>query len=291
MADEAKKPNIYTFYNYREYLSALFNYHKAINHVFSHRYIVTKAGFKSPNSLKNVINGERHLSIEGAERFATAFKMEVNERNYFIILIKFNTARSQKEKERHLAELLKLRNISLPVNLQDEQMEIMSAWWHVAIREITALPDFKNSSLWVSRVLTPPIRHKDAAASLNLLKRTGFIIKTNEGWKPVEKTMQTSPEVTHVLAVRFHREMIKLGMEAIARFSHKMREISGTTLRLSSSDVPRIKTMLQNFRRQLLDFAASSKDADQIYQLNFQFFPLVNPNRPRRMKKREEDEL
>ena len=285
MVTEINKPTIYTFFNYREYLSALFNYHKAINPVFSHRYIVSKAGFKSPNSLKNVINGDRNISIDGAERFASAFKMEEKERNFFILLVKFNTAKSSKEKERCLSELLKMRNSSLPAGLKDEQMEIMSAWWHVAIREMTALPDYKNSSLWVSRILMPSIEHKNAAASLALLKRTGFIRRSETGWKPVEKIIQSDPEVSHVYAAKFHREMIRLGMESISRFSHELREISGTTLRLSRNDISRVKTLLQNFRRQLLDFAASSQNADQVYQLNFQFFPLVRPDRPCRIKK------
>ncbi len=291
MAAESIKPNIYTYFNYREYLSALFNYHKVITPVFSHRYIVAKAGFKSPNSLKNVINGERHLSVEGAERFAAAFKMDKNERTFFIALVKFNTATSQKEKEQCLSELLRLRNASLPAGMNDEQLEILSAWWHVAIREITALPDFKNSSLWISRVLEPSISPADAASSMRLLKKTGFIRKTENEWKPVEKTMQSDPAVSHVYASMFHREMIKLGMEAISRFSHELREISGTTLRLSGQDVPRVKTLLQNFRRQLLDFAAGSQNADQVYQLNFQFFPLVKPDRPRRIKKGTEERL
>jgi len=291
MAVKSNKPNIYSFFNYREYLLALFNYHKAMSPVFSHRFIVSKAGFKSPNSLKNVIDGERNLSLEGAERFAEAFKLEKKERIFFIAMVKFNTAQSQVEKERYLAELIKLRKISLPASLKDDQMEILNKWWHVAIREITALPDFKNSSIWVSRILTPPIDPKDAAASLNLLKRLGLIRKTENGWKPVEKTMQSASEVHHVYAARFHREMIGLGMEAISRFAPKLREISGTTLRLSGNDIPRVKILLQNFQRQLLDFAASSQDADQIYQLNFQFFPLVKPNRPNVIKKRKTEQL
>jgi uncharacterized protein (TIGR02147 family) len=285
MAAKNNKPNIYGFFNYRKYLLSLFNYHKAMNPVFSHRFIVSKAGFKSPNSLKNVIDGERNLSLEGAERFAEAFKLDNKERIFFIAMVKFNTAQSQVEKERYLTELIRLRKISLPARLKDDQMEILNKWWHVAIREITALPDYKNSSIWVSRILTPSIDRKDAAASLNLLKRLGFIRKTENGWKPAEKTMQSAPEVRHVYAERFHREMIGLGMEAISRFAPKLREISGTTLRLSGNDVPRVKTLLQNFQRQLLDFAASSKDADQIYQLNFQFFPLVKPDRPNRIQK------
>jgi uncharacterized protein (TIGR02147 family) len=285
MTEKSSKPNIYSFFNYREYLLALFNYHKTVSPVFSHRYIVSRAGFKSPNSLKNVIDGERNLSLEGAEKFAEAFKMDKKERLFFITMVKFNTVKSQSEKDRCLTELIKLRKTSSPASLKDDQMEILNKWWHVAIREITALPDFKNSSIWISRVLTPPIDRKDAAASLNLLKKLGFIRKTENGWEPVEKTMQSAPEIRHVHAAKFHREMMRLGTEAISRFAPNLREINGTTLRLSGSDVPRVKTLLQNFQRQLLDFAASSQNADQIYQLNFQFFPLVKPNRPNRLQK------
>lgn len=287
MSEEAKKPNIFTYFNYREYLSALFNYNKVLSPVFSHRYIVSKAGFKSPNSLKNVINGGRNLSVDGAERFAKAFKMDNKEQHYFVSLVRFNTAKSQEDKERLLAELLKIRNSSQPAKLKDEQLEILNAWWHTAIREITALPDFKNSTIWISRILEPPIEPKEVADSLRLLKRTGLLKKTRTGWKPAEKTMQTSPEVVHLYAAKFHRMMIQLGMDAISRFTRQFREISGTTLRISRKDIPSIKKLLQDFRRQLLDFSTGSNDADQVYQLNFQFFPLVKPDRPQRIKKED----
>jgi uncharacterized protein (TIGR02147 family) len=211
--------------------------------------------------------------------------MEEGEQAYFFVLMRFNTISSAKEKERCLAELLRLRKSAMPVGLKGKQMGILSAWWHVAIREMTALPDFKNSSAWVSHTLVPLIERNQAAASLRMLKKLGFIRKTQNGWKPVEPAMQTDPEVHHFHVSRFHREMIKLGMDALSRFSPDLREISGTTMRLAKRDVPGAKTMLQYFHRQMLDFASNSQDADQVYQLNFQFFPLVSPDRPRRAKK------
>lgn len=284
MRTEFTRPDIYSFFNYREYLSALFEYYKTLSPAFSHRYVVAKAGFKSPNSLKNVINGDRNLSLNGAERFATAFGMKEKERVYFMLLVKFNTAKSSAEKERYLSELKKIRETKPAVSLNNEQLDIMSAWWNLAIREMTGLPDYKNSSLWISRVMTPSVSHKQAAESLTLLKRLGFIDKKEGRWKPVEKVMQSNPELRHVYASRFHKDMINLGMESIDRFSHEYREISSTTMRINGKDIPAFKKMLQNFRLQMLDFAANSQDADQVFQLNFQFFPLVNPVRPHRIK-------
>lgn len=78
--------------------------------------------------------------------------------------------------------------------------------------------------------------------------------------------------------------MIRLGGEAITRFGPDEREISGTTIRIAHRDLPALVRLLQDFRRQVLDFAASSSEADQVFQLNFQLFPLVRTSRPRRLK-------
>ena len=51
-----KKPDIYSFFDYREYLSELFDYNKEINPVFSHRHIILRAGFKSPKTDAAVIH-------------------------------------------------------------------------------------------------------------------------------------------------------------------------------------------------------------------------------------------
>ena len=49
-----------------------------------------------------------------------------------------------------------------------------------------------------------------------------------------------------------------------------------------------MKILLKEFRKKLLNLAVNSANADQIYQLNFQFFPLVIPDRKARIAEREE---
>ena len=65
----------------------------------------------------------------------------------------------------------------------------------------------------------------------------------------------------------------------MSRFPGKEREISGTTLRVSESDLEKIKVWLREFRMKILGLAAQSAGADQVYQLNFQLFPLVKSKR------------
>ena len=70
-----------------------------------------------------------------------------------------------------------------------------------------------------------------------------------------------------------------MGGESLSRFPGKDREVSGTTLRVAEADLDKIKVWLREFRMKILGLAAQSAGADQVYQLNFQFFPLVKAKR------------
>lgn len=273
-------PDIFLFYDYREFLKALFEYNKLQSRRFSHRYIVTRAGFKSPNVLKNVMDGRRNLTFAAAEAFAKAFKLEGNVKKYFLSLVQYNQARTPTEREKFFQELVDMRTRENPARLGERQYEVFSHWWHLAIREIVSLPDFQFSPEWVSDALSPSITPEEAAESLTLLKALGLIAMNHDRtWTQVEKTMATDARVKSVMVSQFHREMIRLGGESLSRFPGKEREISGTTLRVTEADLEKIKTWLRDFRMKILGLASQSAGADQVYQLNFQLFPLVKSRR------------
>jgi hypothetical protein len=48
---------------------------------------------------------------------------------------------------------------------------------------------------------------------------------------------------------------------------------------VAEADLEKIKTWLREFRMKILGLASQSAGADQVYQLNFQFFPLVKSRR------------
>ena len=281
---DASEPDIFSYYNYRSYLNDLVAYRRQCSSVFSHRYIVQKAGFKSPTALKHVIDGKRNLSLEAANKFAVALKIEGIPRHYFLTLVLFNQSTSLDEQEKYLKELIELKRAEDPERLDEDHFEVLTQWYHLAVREIVELPDFKNSAKWVSRVLSPQITSFDASQSILMLKRLGLIEKIDGRLRSANRTIATDPQVHSIKAAEFHRQMIQRGGEAIARFSSDTREISGTILRISKEDVRSVKMLLRDFRKRLLTLAANSSNADQIYQLNFQFFPLVQPDRTGRLE-------
>ena len=282
-------PDIFTYYDYRKYLDDLVAYERKRTPVFSNRYIVQKAGFKSPTALKHVIDGKRNLSLESANRFATALKIEGIKRHYFLTLVLFNQTTSLEEREKYLNELLELKRTDSPSRLNEDKYDVFAKWYHLAIRELVELPDYKNSSKWIGRVLSPQIGASDAADSMNLLKRLGLVEKQECAYRSIDKTLATDERVRSVKVVEYHRQMIQLGAESMTRFSCEEREVSGTTLRIKQEDAKLIVTMLRELRKKVLTLAANSENADQIYQLNFQLFPLVHTDRKLRANDERED--
>lgn len=282
-------PDIFEYYDYRKYLQDLVSFERKRTPVFSNRYIVQKAGFKSPTALKHVIDGKRNLSLESANRFAAALKIEGIRRHYFLTLVLFNQTVSLEEREKYLNELLELRRTDNPSRLNEEQYDVFGKWYHLAIKELIELPDYKNSSKWIGRVLSPQITANEAADSINLLKRVGLIEKENGTYHPVNKVLITDERVRSVKVIEYHRQMIQLGADSITRFRPEDREVSGTTIRVNKDEFRSVVTMVRELRRKLLALAAKSTDGDQIYQLNFQLFPLVNTDRGARLTDERED--
>lgn len=278
-----EKPIIDNYYDYREYLSDLFNWFKNNNPAFSHRYIVQKAGYKSPNTLKDVIDKKKNLTVKSIENFGRAFKLDEYEIEYLKILLHFNTAETLSEKDKYFNELTILRKTNPGKQLKEEHFEVLEKWWIPAVRELLSLPDYKHSKKWMARVLEPEIKEEEVSKALNVLNRAGLIKKEQGQWKAVDKIVKTDREVGSLKVAKYHEQMIDLSKKAMYEIVSEKREISGTTIRIPTDILPQIKDILYNVRQNILSLAESSKKPDQIYQLNFQLFPLVKTDRVNRV--------
>lgn len=279
-----QKPEIENYYDYRQFLGDLFLWNKEQIPVFSHRYIVQKAGFKSPTLLKDVIDKKKNLTVKSAELFAKAFQLSPHESEYLLLLLRFNTAQTVGEKDRIFNELILLKQ-SVPHRTIDEaQFSVLDKWWILTLREALALPDYKHSTKWLGRILQKEISPEEVKSALRILKEAGLIHREKGQWHSVDAIIKTEQNVQSVKIARYHQQMIDLAKEALWNVPSEHREISGTTLRIPMEKIDEIKKRLYDLRQFLLRLAEQSEEADQIFQLNFQLFPLVKVDRKERME-------
>ncbi len=94
----------------------------------------------------------------------------------------------------------------------------------------------------------------------------------------MQKSVSTGDEVSHSLVKQYHRDMIQKGAESIDTVTKLRREVSAVCIPISQIKREEIKVKIQQFRKEIMAIAESSEEAEEIYQLNIQWFPLAGVN-------------
>lgn len=267
---------IFEYDNYRAFLRDLYESYKETKPHFSYRYFSQKAGFRSPNFLKLVIEGKRNLSPESIEKFTNALKLGKKEAEFFRVLVHLNQARTVGEKKIYAEQLMQFRPFRYIYPLRQDQYRYYTEWYNIAIRELTMLPEFSQDPAWIAKRLVPPISPQQAQKALDLLLQLG-LLKGDESGRLVQTDafISTGDEVTSTSVANYHRSMIRMGAEALDRFPGPARDISSVTMALSDKSFEEIKALIQRFRKELLAIADQDQSPEGVYQVNFQLFPLA----------------
>ena len=271
------KPNIFEYSDYRQYLSDVYTYFKKTRPSFSYRYFSKKAGFSAPNFLKLVTEGKRSLTLKCIPKFAKALGINKQEAEFFRSLALFNQAKNSDEKTQYYQEMIKCRRFREINQLSKEVFRYYSNWYNIAIREMVNLPQFKEDPEWIASHVFPSIKPKQAQQALGLLLKLGML-KKDKKKKLVQSDpiVTTGPEVRSVAVANFHRSMLKLADKVLDDVPSLQRDISAVTIGVAKGQLPQIKNMIGQFRKELITTLRSSGGKpDEIYQLNIQLFPIV----------------
>jgi uncharacterized protein (TIGR02147 family) len=268
--------SILDYLDYREFLRDYYAEQKHAKPCFSHRYFCRRAGFKTSNVLKLVMEFKRNLSRTGIIKFTRALGLTKREGRYFETLVLYNQAKDPKEKSDYLSELLEMKRKAEVRLVGPEHYSVYSEWYTMAVREMVELPGYDGTDEWIAQRICPSMSAKDVREAIDALGRAGLLRKDRGGtWKAADAAITTPVEVHSREIAHFNREMIRLAIEASFRFPKEHREISGLTLRISKDGFAQIKQRIVEFKKELLETAIGDKNADRVYQFNVQFFPLL----------------
>lgn len=274
-------PRIFDYTDYRLFLNDYYLYQKESTHYFSYRYFSQKAGFSSHNVLKLVITGQRNIDIDSIEKFSSAFKLKVRESEYFRLLVLFGQSKKDAEKKEIFQKMTKFIHRSKVGRLTELQYKLYTDWYHCAIREYISCHGFRDDFAHIARMLSPPIKPQQAKESIALLEEIGLIrYREDVGWQLTEPTLKTEDEVISLSVRQFNRQMIQLADRALDTFVRENREISSMTFAVTKPTYYRLKRMIQEFKNDLLaEIESDQSKPDEVYQLNFQLFPLLQPTK------------
>lgn len=275
----ARDIDVFEYLDYRAYLRDYYVAKKENGGTMSYRAFSRRAGLKSPNYLKLVIDGDRNLTPSMAERFAKACGLTGDAASYFVDLVGFNQARTQTDRNGAYARLTSFRRYRSAHQLELAHAAYHSAWYMPAIRELAARADFREDPEWIAKMLHPSIPKSDARKALDTLLELRLLVRNGEG-KVVqgEALLSTGTETVGLHIANYHRSMLDRASASIDLIPAADRDISSLTLCLGEDGLRKLKTRIQRFRRELLDLSSLEDQPVQVVQVNFQLFPLSRAN-------------
>jgi len=272
----AASVEVFAYLDYRQYLRAYYEAEKQRRTAFSYRYFSKKAGLRSPNLLKLVIDGERNLGPDSVHKFIQGLDLLGKEADFFLDLVTFAQAPSVAEKNRAFERIAGSRRFRSARRIEGALFDYLSHWYYPAIRELTARPDFVDDPKWVARQLQPPISTAEAERSLALLLSLGLIVRNPKTGRIErgEPTLTTEHEVTSLAVKNFHRQMLERASDSIDTVKPHKRDLAALTVCVSEKTAALIKERIHQFREEVAQLCDEDQEARVVYQMNVQLFPL-----------------
>lgn len=267
--------DVFRYLDYRKFLGEYYKKRKQESRVFSYRAFARRCGLRSPNHLKRVIERERNLSDEAALSYMDAIGLEGDAGQYFCELVRFDQAKTRKERDSSYQRLTQYRGYRKAHGLDASHHRYHSTWYIPAIREMLPLTGFKPEPKWIAKQLVPTISEKEAAEALDVLEELGMITREGGVIERSDRVVSTGPETSGLHIVNYHAAMMEKAIQSIDAVAREHRDISGVTLCLPAGAIPKLKERIRDFRKEVLAMEASEGEGDAVVQLAVQLFPLT----------------
>lgn len=271
---------IYSYSDFRAWLRDYYAFHKRHTPGYSFRSFSKAAGFTSPNFIKLVMEGKKNLTSDSALKLAGAMDLDPEAAAYFQDLVQFSQAKSLETKRQYLERIDQRHRRNQPAGLENADAAYLRHWYLPAIREMTAIPGFREDPQWIAGRLVFPVPLREIREAMKFLEENGFLHRDGKNrLSPKERTLATgdmgSKKTLAMAARSYHLQMAELARNALFHLPKERRSVANTTLSLSRKGYEAALKRIEALRFELLELAASESGARDVFQLNVNLFPLT----------------
>jgi uncharacterized protein (TIGR02147 family) len=234
-------------------------------------------GFPSPNYIKLVMDGQRNIGLRSIDRLLRGLQLRNKEQEYFSNLVLFTQAKTSSEKDYYYGLMSSAKSPIHAATSTTNAYRYYNEWYHCIVRELITKekPPVKAAAL--AQRIKPHVTATQVKKSIDLLLELGVIVSNDDGtYSQSSRTLETEHDIVSVGIRNYHMKMIDIAKECIDSAPDDKREISSLTLSISGEAMIRIKNRIKEFEQELCRIARECNDPKDVYQANFQFFPLTD---------------
>jgi uncharacterized protein (TIGR02147 family) len=273
--------NLFEYLDYRNFLRDFIVARKNENPYFSERMIASHLDC-NPGFFNRVLKGQRNLSPQYVLKLVAFFKLNAKQRHYFELLVNFNQAKKQIEKDHFFHQLDIFRSSKVKQTIE-AQHALYSQWFYVVLRELIDIVPCRDSSEETCRKLAkyfaPRVPIEQLRQALSTLSELGLLSQKSSGTYTVKERFITSgADIPQVVINRVLMQFMDLARMAVDSFPKSQRSLSTLTVSVSEKGYEKIREKIDRFRGEILTMVnEEDENIDRVYHLNLQLFPVTRP--------------
>jgi uncharacterized protein (TIGR02147 family) len=222
----------------------------------------------SPSYLCEILKGTHRLKSDTAKRLASKLALDRAEKVRFELLVRIDSSSDGAERARLL---LKLKSLDRVTHLDEKKFAVIGSWKDLAAMQAMFLKDQKPSIEWLATKLGQSVHW--AEDCVRRLKDLALIETSSTRWIPTFANLSCESSIPSKVIRNFHKTLLRKAAKAIDGQIEERRN-DALILAIKADQVKpafeRLKSFCQEFDQ---EFGATG-DADKVYALAIQFFPL-----------------
>ena len=277
--------DIFNYVDYRLFLKDLITELKT-KHQYKVKTFADRAGIKTPGYMRMIIDGKRNLTTKVAHKFCLALNIVGREKNYFEKLVLYNQAHDPDLKKEYFNDLLSLKPRSEQYATNKLQSRYFSRPYYACIQEMVSLKDFCEDPEWIATRCQPPLKVSQVKEALETLVELGLLNRNPQGkLQQTQKLIQTDGQNTQINETyHYHEALIDRARRALGEVDQEQRNYFALTLPVTPQLFSKIVQEAYEFRDRIIRMVQEDfKDSEEVYQMNFQLFPMTKKKDPEKL--------
>ena len=272
------KINIYDYSDYRKFLQEFYELEKSLDPTFSYRVFAAAIGIDA-SLLVKILQGKRHVSAKNIETFVQFFHFKEGKAEYFREMVAYGKAKNDEQVRKHFETLQKMRPSSCR-ELDEARYRYFQQWFYPMIRSALDVFDYRGSehAAALGDSCIPKLSASQVENAVDALLQLGLAHKRKDGRiVPTDAHLKTKEHWLSASISDYQKSIAELAHRSIAETPKEERDISTLTMALDSTQIQRIRDIIAEARKSIVNVANSmpSQICDSVYQLNFQLFPMM----------------
>lgn len=270
---------IQQFSDYRVFLQAHAQDMKKTKIAWSFGLWSKSLGLKTTSSLTKIIQGQREPGRQITDKFVRYFGFDHKQAQYFRDLIRLQKIKNDSRLSVMLMEKIGKDFPQSSLRLMDDKsFLIISNWYYLALRELVRIKGFQENPEWIADQFQFKITGREVAQAIKILIEMGLLKRDkSNNLDIVDGRLDTRNDISSEAIRRYHEQMLEHAKAAVRRFSVEEREITSTTLVMSSKQIGIAKELIREFK-QKFEQLLEDESGDRVYQIQIQLFPLTKKN-------------